>query len=154
MGLHKALSGGLSAVFFLSGILAASAQGVPVLDLNPICHGIAQGAAGAGERGGPDLSFARCVKSEQATRKRIVRTWSKYTGGERQHCVAETTMGGSASYTNLLGCLTSARQARAMFPRRNSPYQIERLARPRFTRPAILLRNEYFYSDSPLFSAT
>jgi hypothetical protein len=40
--------------------------------------------------------------------------------------VAETTMGGSASYTNLLGCLNSARQARAMFPRRNSPYQIER----------------------------
>jgi hypothetical protein len=109
MRFHGILIGSFSTVLLLSGILAASAQGVPVLDLNPICRGIAQGAAGAGERGGPDLSFARCVRSEQATRKRLVRVWSEYAPGDRQHCVAETTMGGLASYTNLLGCLDSAR---------------------------------------------
>ena len=69
MRFHGILMGSFSIVLLLSGILAASAQGVPVLDLNPICRGIAQGAAGPGERGGPDLSFARCVRSEQATRK-------------------------------------------------------------------------------------
>ena len=88
-------------------------------------RGIAQGAAGAGERGGPDLSFARCVRSEQATRKRLIKTWSKYAPHDRQHCVAETTMGGLARYTNLLGCLKSASEAHTMFPGRNRPYRIE-----------------------------
>ena len=119
------LIGSFSTVFLLSGILAAWPDEVPVLDLNPICRGIAQGAAGAGERGGPDLSFVSCVRSEQAVRKRLVKTWSKYAPGDRQHCVAETTMGGLASYTNLLGCLNSAREAHKMFPGRNRNYRIE-----------------------------
>jgi hypothetical protein len=123
--IHGILIGSFSTVFLLSGILAAWPQAVPVLDINPTCHGIAQGAAGAGERGGPDLSFARCVRSEQATRKRLIKTWFRYAAGDRQHCVAETTMGGLASYTNLLGCLESARQANTMFPGRNRPYRIE-----------------------------
>ena len=55
------LTGSFSTILLLSGILTAQAQGVPVLNLDPICRGIAQGAAGAGERGGPDLSFARCL---------------------------------------------------------------------------------------------
>jgi hypothetical protein len=78
MRFHGTLIGSFSTVFLLSGILAAWPDEVPVLDLNPICRGIAQGAAGAGERGGPDLSFVSCVRSEQAVRKRLVKTWSKY----------------------------------------------------------------------------
>jgi hypothetical protein len=125
MHFRRILIGTFSIVFLSSGS-AAWAQRVPVLDLTPICRGIAQGAGGAGERGGPDLSFRRCVRSERATRQRLVTTWSKYAASDRHNCVAETTMGGSASYTNLLGCLNSARQAHAMFPGRNKPYQIER----------------------------
>jgi hypothetical protein len=119
------LTGSFSTILLLSGILTAQAQGVPVLNLDPICRGIAQGAAGAGERGGPDLSFARCVRSERATRQSLARTWSSYAPGDRQHCVAETTMGGLSSYTNLLGCLKSAKAAHAMFRGRNRPYRIE-----------------------------
>jgi hypothetical protein len=55
----------------------------------------------------------------------IVKAWRKYTPGDRQRCVAETTMGGSASYTNLIGCLESAKEAHTMFPGRNRPYRIE-----------------------------
>jgi hypothetical protein len=125
MRFHRMLIGSVSTVLLLSGILAAWPEEVPVLDLNPICRGIAEGAAGAGERGGPDLSFAKCVRSEQAIRKRLVKTWSKYAPDDRQDCMAETTMGGLASYTNLLGCLKSAGEAHKMFPGRNRPYRIE-----------------------------
>jgi hypothetical protein len=125
MRIHGILTGGFSTIFLLGGMLAAWPQAVPVLDINPTCRGIAQGAAGAGERGGPDLSFARCVRNEQATRRRIVRTWSRYAPGDRQQCVAETTLGGLVSYTNLLGCLKSASEAHRMFPGRNRPYRIE-----------------------------
>jgi hypothetical protein len=125
MHLRIMLIGSFSTVLILSGILTAWAQEVPVLNLDPICRGVAQGAGGAGERGGPDLSFARCVRSEHAIRQRLVRTWSSYAPGDRQHCVAETTMGGLSSYTNLLGCLKSAKAAHRMFPGRNRPYRIE-----------------------------
>jgi hypothetical protein len=125
MRFHGLLIGGFSTVLLLSGILPAWPDAVPVLDLNPICHGIAERAGGAGERGGPDLSFARCVRSEKAVRRRIVQAWSTYAPGDRQNCVAETTMGGLPSYTNLLGCLQSAREAHRMFPGRNKIYRIE-----------------------------
>jgi hypothetical protein len=96
------------------------------IDMRTVCRGIAQGAAGAGERGGPDLSFARCVRSERAVRRKLGKEWSRYALADRQHCVAETTMGGLASYTNLLGCLQSATEARKMFNGRNRNYLIER----------------------------
>jgi hypothetical protein len=120
------LKGSVSTTLLLSAVLAAWSDEVPVLNLEPVCRGIAQGAAGAGERGGPDLSFAKCVRSEQALRTKLVKEWSRYALADRQHCVAETTMGGLASYTNLLGCLKSATEARKMFPGRNRDYQIER----------------------------
>ncbi len=120
------LQSSVSTAFLLSAVLAAWSDEVPVLDLNPICHGIAQGASGAGERGGPDLSFARCVRSEQAVRRKLVNEWSSFALADKQNCVAETTIGGLASYTNLYGCLRSATTARKMFNKPNGNYQIER----------------------------
>jgi hypothetical protein len=116
----------ISTTLLLGAVLAAWSDEVPVLDLQPICRGIAQGALGAGERRGPDLSFARCVKSEQAVRRKLVKVWSGYASADRQNCVAETTMGGLASYTNLLGCIQSATEARKMFNGANRDYRIER----------------------------
>ena len=120
------LQGSVSAAFLLSAVLAAWSDEVPVLDLNPICHGIAQAASSAGERGGPDLSFARCVRSEQAMKRKLAKEWSGFASADKQNCVAEATMGGLASYTNLFGCLQSATTARKMFNKPNGKYQIER----------------------------
>jgi hypothetical protein len=125
MYLRWILQGSVSIVFLLSAVLAAWSDAVPVLDLNPICHGIAHGASGAGERGGPDLAFAQCVRSEQAMRRRLVKEWSSFALANKQNCVAETTMGGLASYTNLYGCLQSATRARKMFNKANGNYLIE-----------------------------
>jgi hypothetical protein len=119
------LRGGVSTALLLSAVLAAWSQEVPVLNLNPICHGIAHGSSGAGERGGPDLAFAQCVRSEQATRKKLVKQWSSFAAANKQNCVAETTMGGLASYTNLYGCLRSATRAHRMFDKANGNYLIE-----------------------------
>src|ERR1700744_3406056 len=101
MCLRRILQGSLSIAFLLSAVLAAWSQQVPVLNLDPICHGIAHGASGAGEKGGPDLAYAQCMKSEQATRQKLVRQWSSFAPASRQNCVAEATMGGLASYTDL-----------------------------------------------------
>jgi hypothetical protein len=99
---------------------------VPMLNVNPLCHGIAHGAAGAGERGGPSLSFAQCVRSEQTVRKKLVKEWFRYASTDKKNCIAETTMGGLASYTNLFGCLKSATAARKGFNTPSGNYRIER----------------------------
>jgi hypothetical protein len=119
------LQGSVSTAFLLSLVLAAWSDEVPVLDLNPICHGIAQEASDPGERSGPDLSFAQCVSSEQAMRRKLVEEWSSFALADKQNCVAETTSV-LASYTELYGCLRSATTARKMFNGANRDYQIER----------------------------
>jgi hypothetical protein len=57
------LMGALSIVLLLTPIVAAWADEVPMLDVNPICRGIAQGATGAGERGGAGIVF--CAMCEE-----------------------------------------------------------------------------------------
>jgi hypothetical protein len=105
-----------SAAFLLIAVFAARSDEVPVLDLNPICRGIAQQAwdAGEGGPGWPDW-FARCTGSEQVVRKRLVRKWSRYDVADKKNCIAETTTGGLASYSDLFSCLQSATEARNLF---------------------------------------
>jgi hypothetical protein len=92
----------------------AHAQDVPALDVEPVCRGIAQQAATAGERGGPDLDLARCIKSEQAVRERLVKEWSTFASADKANCVGEEKMGPLPSYTDLVTCLEMARDARTM----------------------------------------
>jgi hypothetical protein len=120
------LKGSVSIALLLSAVSVAWSDEVPVLDLRPICQGIAQEASDAGERGGPDLSFAQCLKSEQAMKGKLAKEWPSYALADRQKCIAETTLGGLASYTNLFGCLRSATEARKMFNEPNRNYEIER----------------------------
>ena len=63
----------IASVFLLTAVWPARADEVPVLNIEPVCHGIAQQASTPSERGGPDLAFAQCVKSEQAVRERMGR---------------------------------------------------------------------------------
>jgi hypothetical protein len=92
------------------GVLAQSG-GVPKLNVDPVCRGIAQQAGTPGERGGQDLSFRSCVASEMAMRNRLGRRWASYTPDEKANCVG-SEMGGFASYTDLATCLEMAKDAR------------------------------------------
>jgi hypothetical protein len=39
----------------------------------------------------------------------MIKEWSTFSSSDRTHCIAEATMGGSSSYTDLLTCLEMAR---------------------------------------------
>jgi len=41
----------------LIAVRPAQAQAIPDLNVDPVCHGIAQQAADPSEKGGPDLAF-------------------------------------------------------------------------------------------------
>jgi len=93
------------------GAAIAQSDGLPNLNVRPVCLGIAQQAATPGERGGPALGYGQCVQSEMAVRRRLIRRWARYTPDEKANCIG-SEMGGYASYTDLATCLEMARDAR------------------------------------------
>ena len=95
----------------LIAVRPAQAQAIPDLNVDPVCHGIAQQAPDPSEKGGPDLAFSKCVQSEQAMRQKLVNEWSTFLPTEKSNCIGEQ-MGGMASYTDLVSCLEMAKDAR------------------------------------------
>ncbi len=102
-------------MFTLAGAaLSARADDVPVLDVNPVCHGIARQAASPGEKGDIDVSFKQCVESERATRDTLAGQWSTFAAADKASCINESRMAGLPSYTDLLTCLEMARDVRKL----------------------------------------
>jgi len=91
---------------------AAQSDQIPVLDVNPVCHGIA--TQGELEEGLRQTSFQQCVQSEQATRDEIKKEWSTFSASDKNHCVALAKTGGEASYTELITCMEMARDVRKL----------------------------------------
>ena len=91
----------------------AQSQAIPDLNVDPVCHGIAQQAANPSEKGGPDLAFSQCVQSEQAMRQKLVNEWSTFSPSEKSNCIGAQG-GGLASYTDLVSCLEMAKDARQL----------------------------------------
>jgi len=91
---------------------AAQSDQFPVLDVAPVCRGIA--SQGELEEGLAQTSFEQCVQSEQSVRDELNKVWSTFNPDDKRHCTAETTMGGESSYTELFTCLEMARDVREL----------------------------------------
>jgi hypothetical protein len=90
----------------------------PTLNVAPVCHGIVeQSDLEAGLR---SVNFDQCLKEEQVDRETMIKEWSTFTADDRRHCVAESTMGGESSYTDLLTCLEMARDVRQLHNEANN----------------------------------
>ena len=104
-----------SAVFLvlpalLGGSLSARSDRFPKLNVAPLCHGITdQSTLQLGFR---TVTFAACMKAEQEDRQTMIKEWSTFSSNDKQHCIAEATMGGESSYTDLVTCLEMARDVR------------------------------------------
>ncbi len=103
-----------SALALGAQLLMTVADGVPVLNVEQVCQGIAR-------QGGVtfhDSQFAQekkdCLDSEQAIRDELVKQWSRFSPVDKTACTNEARMGGELSYTELLTCLEMARDVRAM----------------------------------------
>ena len=84
----------------------------PTLNVAPVCHGIVeQSDLEAGLR---QTNFDQCLQAEQADRETMIKEWPQFSADDRRHCIAETTMGGESSYTELLTCLEMARDVRKL----------------------------------------
>jgi hypothetical protein len=85
---------------------------VPVLNIVPVCRGIASQVANPTEKGGLDLDFKNCISSEQEVRVQLAKVWSIFQLADKGHCVRLAQTGGESSYTELITCLEMARDVR------------------------------------------
>jgi len=90
------------------------AEGVPTLNIEQVCEGIAQQGGVTFHDPAIAQEKKNCLESEQSTREELVKQWSSFSVGDKAHCVNEARMGGESSYTELLTCLEMARDVRAM----------------------------------------
>jgi hypothetical protein len=99
----------------LPAIAWAASDGIPTLDVRPVCRGIASQSAdpGVGQRNQTE-TFQQCIESERAVLEQLKREWSNFSAADKRHCVTLATTGGESSNTELLTCLEMARDVRAL----------------------------------------
>lgn len=88
------------------------ADTVPVLNVEPVCRGIATQGGESGLSSNVAVEKKRCIDSERATRGELVNKWPTFSLSDKVSCIKETKLGGQASYTELLTCLEMARDIR------------------------------------------
>jgi hypothetical protein len=102
-------------------LLTPVADSVPVLNVEPVCQGIAvQGGSSF-----HDAAIAKerqdCLQSEREVRDELVKRWSTFSAADKNSCVSESKMGGDSSYTELLTCLEMARDVRNLGSEQDIP---------------------------------
>ena len=92
-----------------------SADKIPVLDVRPVCRGIASQSSDPGVgQGAQAQTFQQCIESERAVLEQLKQEWGAFSAGDRRHCVDLATTGGESSNTELLTCLEMARDVRLL----------------------------------------
>jgi len=94
------------AVAFLAVMSAASAADVPTLNVEKTCRD----SVNADPTNTLDPKI--CMDSENQARAQLVSKWSSYPEADRQQCSQMASMGGTASYVELIVCLELDQQVR------------------------------------------
>jgi len=104
----------ISAALLMIPNLPVQSDEVPVLNVLPLCRGIASQGDAPLQAGDRAVSVEECLKAERVDRNTIKQEWSTFSGTDKKHCISEATMGGESSYTELLTCLEMARDVKKL----------------------------------------
>ena len=85
---------------------------VPQFDIARECH----------FEGGPTSTFDRCSRDETAALSELKSQWAQFGDTDHKSCVATTTIGGFASYVELLTCLEMTRDGASPNTNPNDSY--------------------------------
>jgi hypothetical protein len=88
----------------------AFAADVPRLDVAKACR------AAAGADLGIKYDADRCLKSENDARDQLKAQWANFPAADRSLCTQTATLGGTASYVELITCLELKRDVAKMPP--------------------------------------
>jgi ABC-type glycerol-3-phosphate transport system substrate-binding protein len=70
---------------------------VPNLDVTPTCRAL--------DHNDMQIDEKRCRQSEADARDQLKRDWASFPAANRSQCITTATMGGTASYVELITCL-------------------------------------------------
>lgn len=112
-------------------LFTPAADNVPVLNVEPVCQGIAVQGGSSFQDPAVGKEKQDCIRSENEVRQDLVKQWSSFSAADRAACVSEATMGGDSSYTELLTCLEMARDVRSLGKETNGTAIAPRSAKPR-----------------------
>ena len=87
-------------------VALAAADQVPQFNVEPGCR------AAAIRAGAPDYT-AICVQKEQNARRTLAQSWPQFKPAHRAQCLQRARLGGQGTFTELLTCLETARDAEA-----------------------------------------
>jgi hypothetical protein len=105
----------VTAILVVPSSLSARPDEIPILDIRPVCRGIASQSADPGiGQGGQAKTFQECIESEQRVHEQLQKVWASFSAADKQHCVTLAKTGGESSNTELLTCLEMARDVRAL----------------------------------------
>src|SRR5690349_10012049 len=95
----------------LAGPARAADPKVPSLDVTPTCRPMDKSDL-------MQLDESRCRQIEHDARDQLAKQWSNFPAADRSQCIATATMGGTASYVELITCLEMKRDV-ATLPARD-----------------------------------
>jgi hypothetical protein len=98
----------------LQFLTPVSTDGVPNLNVEQVCEGIAQQGGVTFHDPAIAQEKKNCLDSEIGIRGELEKQWTSFSPADRTHCVNESVMGGESSYTELLTCLEMARDVRVL----------------------------------------
>ena len=108
----------LFAIILSSNFVFAIADNVPRYDVEASCLGSAKQLQGRVGTNSTNLSVqeraARCVKTEEDARTKLMAVWSEFEGAERSTCIGASSSGGRPSYVELLVCLGVKQEVRKL----------------------------------------
>ena len=87
-------------------LLIPVSDAVPTFDVSVSCKAASQIQVADGQ------SFDGCMKDENTARTKLVQSWTTYSAADRARCTSEASMGGPASYVDLLVCLEISRDVK------------------------------------------
>jgi hypothetical protein len=97
----RTIAAAASLALALSAPALAEPQ-VPRLDVTPTCRPIDKSDM-------VQMDESRCRQIENDARDQLVRQWSDFPAADRMLCTQTATMGGTASYVQLITCLEMKR---------------------------------------------
>jgi hypothetical protein len=96
---------GLLPVLLTSSQLILAADRVPDFNVTPSCRASTTASAMA------NRDESACTKDEDAARDKLKQDWAQYSPAQKAHCVQLSTLGGPASYVELITCLEMSKAA-------------------------------------------
>lgn len=99
---------GLLPVILVTSQLTLVADRVPDFNVVPSCRAATTVSAMA------NRTEDSCKQDEQAAKTKLDQEWTQFSAAQKSHCVQLSSLGGPASYVELITCLEMSKAANTM----------------------------------------